>query len=164
MINLLGNAAKFTEKGEIELKIGVLAQSGDETTLRIGVRDTGIGIQKEKQTKIFEAFSQEDGSTTKKYGGTGLGLTISNKLLGLMGSRLRLESEPQLGSFFFFDLTLKSEDGEELVWQNIDLVKKALIVDDNDNNRLILSQMLALRDIETKEAKNGFEALQNIIR
>lgn len=162
LINLLGNAAKFTEKGEIELKIGVLAQSGDETTLRIGVRDTGIGIQKEKQTKIFEAFSQEDGSTTKKYGGTGLGLTISNKLLGLMGSRLRLESEPQLGSFFFFDLTLKSEDGEELVWQNIDLVKKALIVDDNDNNRLILSQMLALRDIETKEAKNGFEALQNL--
>jgi PAS domain S-box-containing protein len=84
LINLLGNAAKFTEKGEIELKIENLSSQADQSTLRISIRDTGIGIKEEKQKKIFEAFAQEDSSTTKKYGGTGLGLTISNKLLSLM--------------------------------------------------------------------------------
>jgi PAS domain S-box-containing protein len=162
LINLLGNAAKFTEKGEIELKIELLEYTADEATIRIGVRDTGIGIQKEKQQKIFEAFAQEDGSTTKKYGGTGLGLTISNKLLGLMGSRLELRSEPQEGSLFYFDLSLKCEEGEAVIWDNIDAVKTALIVDDNDNNRLIMSEMLALGGVKTVEAKNGFEALQNL--
>jgi PAS domain S-box-containing protein len=99
LVNLLGNAVKFTEKGEIELKImplNELTEAG--ITLRFEVRDTGIGIPKNKQDKIFEAFSQEDASTTKKYGGTGLGLTISNKLLALMGSKLQLESSPGKGS------------------------------------------------------------------
>ncbi len=160
LINLLGNATKFTEKGEIELKIEALSSKGDETTIRFGVRDTGIGIKPEKQDKIFDAFSQEDSSTTKKYGGTGLGLTISNKLLGLMGSKLQLTSIPGYGSFFYFDITLKTEPGEPIEWDNIDLIKKILLVDDNDNNRLILKQMLLLKNIQTIEAKNGLEALQ----
>ncbi|MEJ7559298.1 MAG: PAS domain S-box protein [Pedobacter sp.] len=165
LINLLGNAVKFTEKGEIELKIMPLDEWTDTgITLRFEVRDTGIGIQKDKQSKIFEAFSQEDASTTKKYGGTGLGLTISNKLLGLMGSKLQLNSSPDMGSCFFFDLTLKAEKGEAVVWNEVLDIQKALIVDDNENNRLILRQMLKLKNIEVEEAANGFEALQFLAR
>jgi PAS domain S-box-containing protein len=165
LINLLGNAVKFTEKGEIELKITPLEELTEAgITIRFEVRDTGIGIQKDKQGKIFEAFSQEDASTTKKYGGTGLGLTISNKLLGLMGSKLQLKSNPDEGSCFFFDLTLKAEKGEPVVWNEVLDIQKALIVDDNENNRLILRQMLKLKNIEVEEAANGFEALQLLAR
>jgi PAS domain S-box-containing protein len=162
LINLLSNAAKFTATGEIELKIEEVAPTTPVpgTTLRFSVRDTGIGIKPEKQEKIFEAFSQEDGSTTKKYGGTGLGLTISNKLLGLMNSKLQLESSPGKGSTFYFDIHVQTEQGEPVSWENIGLIKKVLVVDDNDNNRLIIKQMLLLRQILTTEAKNGFEALQ----
>jgi PAS domain S-box-containing protein len=160
LVNLLGNASKFTDKGEIELKIESLQTKEGETTLRFAVRDTGIGIKPEKQEKIFEAFSQEDSSTTKKYGGTGLGLTISNKLLGLMGSRLQLKSKPDHGSTFYFDVTFRSEQGEAIDWENIDQIKNVLVVDDNENNRLILTQMLSLKNIGTVEASSGFEALQ----
>ena len=160
LVNLLGNSAKFTEKGEIELKIENLKSKGDFNTLRFSVRDTGIGIKAEKQDKIFEAFSQEDSSTTKKYGGTGLGLTISNRLLGLMGSKLQLKSELGKGSTFFFDVTFQTEQGDEIDWVDVDQIKNVLIVDDNDNNRLIVNQMLLLKNIHTKEATNGFEALQ----
>lgn len=161
LVNLLSNAVKFTKEGEIELKIEPLTDASQEViTLRFEVRDTGIGIKPDKQEKIFEAFSQEDASTTKKYGGTGLGLAISNKLLGLMGSKLQLRSVPGQGCTFYFDLTLKTEPGESINWENIDLVKKVLIVDDNDNNRVIVRQMLLLKQIVSEEAKNGFEALQ----
>ena len=160
LINLLSNAAKFTDQGEIELKIEALSAIEDHVTLRMSVRDTGIGIQPDKQQKVFDAFSQEDGSTTKKYGGTGLGLTISNKLLGMMGSKLQLDSTPGVGSTFFFELTLTAEQGEPEVWENLELIKKVLIVDDNDNNRLILQQMLLLKSIKNAEASSGFEALQ----
>jgi len=160
LVNLLGNASKFTEKGEIELKIETLVAEEEETTLRFSVRDTGVGIKPEKQGKIFEAFSQEDGSTTKKYGGTGLGLTITNKLLGMMGSKLELKSRPGAGSCFYFDITLRSERGEAINFDNIERIKHVLVVDDNDNNRMILNQMLLLKNIQTTEAKNGFEAMQ----
>lgn len=157
LVNLMGNAVKFTPAGEIELKV---TQLDKEDRLRFEVRDTGIGIRPEKAHKIFEAFLQEDVSTTKKYGGTGLGLTISNKLLALMGSFLQLESEPGKGSRFFFDITVKTEDGERVHWENIDMVKHVLIVDDNDNNRVILREMLFLKGISFVEARNGFEALE----
>jgi len=165
LVNLLGNASKFTETGEIELKIIPLSEVNEEgeTRIQFSVRDTGIGIQPDKQQKIFEAFSQEDVSTTKKYGGTGLGLTISNYLLNLMGSKLQLESTPGKGTTFSFELNIKCEDGEPLAW-NYDLdIQKVLIVDDNDNNRMILEQMLELKGIPSDKAKNGFEALQKLI-
>lgn len=161
LVNLLGNAVKFTEQGEIELKITPLTDpTQDYVTFRFEVRDTGIGIKPEMQERIFDAFSQEDASTTKKYGGTGLGLTISNKLLGLMGSRLELVSKPGAGSCFSFDVRLKTETGDAINWQGINLIKNVLIVDDNENNRLILRQMFLLRQIHVDEASNGFEALQ----
>ena len=161
LVNLLGNAVKFTEKGELELKIQALTDTIQEyVTFRFEVRDTGIGIKPEMQERIFEAFSQEDASTTKKYGGTGLGLTISNKLLDLMGSRLELTSTPGKGSCFFFDIRLKTEPGDPISWQDLDQIRNVLIVDDNANNRLILRQMFALKQISVEEASNGFEALQ----
>jgi len=160
LVNLLGNASKFTEKGEIELKIEKIGNKGEQSTMRFAVRDTGIGIKPEKQQKIFEAFSQEDSSTTKKYGGTGLGLTISNKLLGLMGSKLELKSTPGLGSTFYFDVSFVSEQGEAIEWENLNQVENVLVVDDNENNRDIISAMLSLKNIHTTKASNGFEAIQ----
>lgn len=161
IVNLLGNAVKFTEKGEIELKINALENIDQNHILfRIQVKDTGIGIHPDKLDKIFEAFAQEDGSTTKKYGGTGLGLTISNKLLGLMGSKLQLQSVLGEGSTFYFDVKLKVEYSDEEVWDTVSDIKNVLIVDDNVNNRMILRQMLSLHKINSTEAENGIEAIK----
>jgi PAS domain S-box-containing protein len=107
LVNLLSNAVKFTETGEVELKIEAMNDFENEMLIRFSVRDTGIGISTKSQQKIFDVFSQEDSSTTKKYGGTGLGLSISNRLLALMGSKITLQSEPGKGSLFYFDLMLK---------------------------------------------------------
>lgn len=158
LVNLLGNSLKFTEKGEIRLYVKVLKDYGDDKMLiRFGVKDTGIGINKENQLGIFKAFSQEDGSITKKYGGTGLGLTISNKLLALANSELQLESEQGKGSNFYFDLELKVENTEtDLALQGI---KKVLIVDDNLNNIRILRRMMEIKNIEVQEADSGLKAL-----
>lgn len=158
LVNLVNNSLKFTEKGEIKLYVKVKENQGEgKMILRFGVKDTGIGIPKNKQIKIFEAFSQEDSSITKKYGGTGLGLTISNRLLSLANSELQLASEQGRGSDFYFDLTLKVEDKEE----DYDLqeIKKVLIVDDNDKNRTILRRMLEIKGIEIEEAECGIKAL-----
>lgn len=108
LINLLNNALKFIKEGEVELSVEVIDRKPDKKVrLRFQVRDTGIGIDPKKQELIFEAFSQADSSTTKQYGGTGLGLTISNKLLALMGSRLQMESALNEGSTFYFDLIVE---------------------------------------------------------
>jgi signal transduction histidine kinase/DNA-binding response OmpR family regulator len=110
LINLLGNAIKFTEKGHIELSLEHLfVHANGMDVFRFAVKDTGVGIADENKEKIFKAFEQEDISITKKYGGTGLGLTISNQLLALMGTHLLLKSELGKGSTFYFDLMLKTE-------------------------------------------------------
>lgn len=159
LVNLMGNAVKFTEQGEIELKMTVLDKKENTCTIRFSVRDTGIGIKPENQEKIFEVFSQEDASTNRKYGGTGLGLTISKKLLNMMGSDLKLESTPEKGSIFYFDLTLQTQDGEAEKWSGIQQYENVLIVDDNTNNRLLLKEMLALHQIKSAEAAGGEEAI-----
>ena len=157
-VNLLGNALKFTEVGEIKLYVKVLKDLGNgKKRLRFGVKDTGIGIHKDKQEEIFTAFSQEDGSITKRYGGTGLGLTISNKILGLANSTLQLESEQGKGSDFYFDLDFQTE-GEDCD-MSLENIKRVLIVDDNNNNRKILKRMLELKNIEVVESDSGIKAL-----
>lgn len=162
LINLLGNAVKFTDKGEIELKIHTLNKiDKNKRVIRFEVRDTGIGISEEYQKRIFDAFMQEDGSTTKKYGGTGLGLTISNKLLSMMGSELQLNSKLNEGSTFYFDLELVTEEGELEPLADYPL-NNVLVVDDNSNNRYILKEIFSLNDIKVDEAENGFEALKQI--
>lgn len=161
LVNLLSNSVKFTEKGEVELKIEPISPIRDQKALfRFLVRDTGIGIKPEKVSMIFEAFTQEDSSTTKRFGGTGLGLAISNRLLGLMGSRLQLISKPGKGSTFFFDLELKCEDVGELTTTDLSWIKRVLIVDDNSNNRAILAKMLMALDVEVAEASGAREALR----
>lgn len=163
LINLLGNAVKFTSSGEVELKVSPLEIKEDgKTKIRFEVRDTGIGIKPEKQYKIFEAFRQEDASTTKKYGGTGLGLTISNKLLALMGSHLQIRSNINEGSTFFFDIELATADAPADKWESLEKIRQVLIVDDNDNNRTILKEMLHLKGIPCKEARSGFDALETL--
>jgi protein-histidine pros-kinase len=102
LINLLGNAVKFTHSGGIEVRVSVESRAGENTCLRFAVIDTGIGIAADKQSVIFQPFSQADGSMTRRYGGTGLGLTISARLVELMQGRIWVTSEPGKGSAFYF--------------------------------------------------------------
>lgn len=161
LVNLLNNAVKFTERGEIELRITVSEETDEladeQRVVRFLVRDTGIGIEPKAQLKIFDAFSQEDNTTAKKFGGTGLGLAISNKLLALMNSELNLESVVSKGSSFFFDLLLKTEHGPAETFEDLAAINSVLIIDDNDNNRFLLRKMFP--DKEVTEAKHGIEAL-----
>ena len=162
--NLLGNAVKFTEKGEVELKIEATPceNSLDEMLYTFSIRDTGIGIAPNNLQKVFNAFDQEDSSTTRKYGGTGLGLTISNKLLGLMDSKLEVKSELGLGSEFSFAIRFKSEKGANYIEEITKEITRVLVVDDNKNNRIILKEMLAIGNIQSELVSNGIEALQSL--
>jgi PAS domain S-box-containing protein len=162
LINLLGNAVKFTAQGEIELKVEKLKLDHKEITLRFSVRDTGIGIPKEKQQFIFDAFTQENSSISKRYGGTGLGLTISNNILKYMGSSLSLVSEVDKGSVFYFDIKIPYEMTERHEDEDLK-INRVLIVDDNEANRVILQHMLAYKNIDSKLAANGMEALQILL-
>ncbi|WP_263602849.1 response regulator [Chryseobacterium sp. PET-29] len=163
LINLLGNAVKFTEKGEIELKVEKLRMDDKNISLRFSVRDTGIGIPVEKQKYIFNAFTQENSSISKRYGGTGLGLTISNNILKYMGSHLSLISAPDRGSVFFFDIEMPYEISESREEEDM-TIKRALVVDDNESNRIILDHMLGYKNIETTLAANGMEALEILMK
>lgn len=161
LINLMANAVKFTKKGEIELKITPLKiLPENKIMLRFSVRDTGIGILPENQKKIFEAFTQEDASTTRKYGGTGLGLAISKRLLELMGSELQLVSELNVGSTFFFDIVLNAQQVKADHLIDISKIKNALIVDDNANNRIIVTDMLALKHVNSVAVNSGKLAIE----
>ncbi len=160
LVNLLSNASKFTEKGEIELSVNLdkKQHKASKVGLTFSVRDTGIGISEAKQKSIFDAFSQEDASTTRKYGGTGLGLSISNKLLSMMGSSLQLESEQGQGSCFYFNVCLESEEQEETT-PKIKGISKVLIVDDNKRSLEIMQRLLENIGIEVIGTSNGIEAL-----
>ena len=162
LINLLGNAVKFTEQGEIELKVEKLNLDDKNITLRFSVRDTGIGIPVEKQQHIFNAFTQENSSISKQYGGTGLGLTISNNILKYMGSNLTLVSELGKGSVFYFDIEIPFEISDQNE-NEILKINRVLIVDDNEANRVILQHMLAYKNINSTQAANGMEALQMLL-
>ncbi|GGH01486.1 hypothetical protein GCM10011416_20310 [Polaribacter pacificus] len=162
LTNLLGNAVKFTEVGEIELKITAQKNPKKEKEMlyEFSIRDTGVGIAPKNLKKIFSAFDQEDASTTRKYGGTGLGLTISNKLLHLMDSQLLVESKLGQGSTFSFVVSFEIEDQEKHLIAKQKSVKKVLVVDDNSNNRSILENMLAVDKIETTLVANGIDAIE----
>ena len=162
LVNLLNNAIKFTEKGEVELIMRAKAVEGSdaESTLYFEVRDTGIGISAADQSKLFRAFTQADTSTTRKYGGTGLGLIISNKLLEKMDSRIKLESEEGKGSRFSFELGAKVWNGEKRDTTGLSWISRVLIVDDNEHNRTILRDMLTHAGISAEEASNGLEAME----
>ena len=164
IINLVGNAIKFTERGEVGLEVALESTREREAQLHFSVRDTGIGIAPEKQRLIFEAFSQADNSTTRKFGGTGLGLTISSRLVEMMSGRLWLESEPGRGSCFHFTARLGlAHDADPAPAGRAAPVElaglHALVVDDNLTSRGIVQEMLSRWGMKPRLAASGPEAL-----
>jgi two-component system sensor histidine kinase/response regulator len=172
LINLIGNAVKFTEKGEILVKVddeqsADRPEAPDMACLHFAVRDTGVGIPAGKQQKVFEAFSQADSSTTRKYGGTGLGLTICSRLVELMGGRIWVESEPGQGSTFHFTLLLAVQNTPGARTRPLQLEElrevSVLVVDDNFTNRQLLNTMLSrwgMRPMAVEGGRLALEALE----
>jgi len=173
VVNLLGNAIKFTEHGEIvlgvalEARIALESRIKDDLTLHFTIRDTGIGISKEHQKVVFDAFSQADGSTTRKFGGTGLGLTICARLVEAMQGKLWVESEPEQGSCFHFSVSLEGANGNAahhtLVEASLE-GRPVLVVDDSVTNRRILTDMLRLWKMRPTPAASAREALSYMVR
>ncbi|TGK06938.1 response regulator [Leptospira semungkisensis] len=162
LINLIGNSIKFTEQGEIFLSAEVSKQEGSLYTILFSVRDSGIGIPKEKQRELFQPFYQADNSSTRKYGGTGLGLSISSRLIEMMGGRIWVESVPNSGTTFSFDIMVEGtnkapakEDFSHPALEN----KKVLIVDDNPTNLRILAHQLQILGLITFSAKSKEDAM-----
>ncbi|MFO8061523.1 MAG: PAS domain S-box protein [bacterium] len=150
LVNLLGNAVKFTEEGSVNLIVTQLSSDEEKVRLEFSVEDTGIGIKEEKLEKIFETFSQAESGTTRKYGGTGLGLTISKKLVELMGGELTVESTEGEGSKFRFDVEFR-KDNENICYNELNNEMKEikiLAVDDNEINRKLLDVILSNWQIE----------------
>jgi len=158
--NLVGNAIKFTDAGEVVMRATVTQRRGDECTLELTVIDTGIGIDEKQQTLLFEAFSQADGSSTRRFGGTGLGLAISKKLVRLMGGKLGVSSEPGKGSQFFVHIPVRVLAAEEAHIPAPNRNTRALIVDDNATNRMLLEELLSAWGLRTTSASGGPDALR----
>ena len=171
LINFVGNAIKFTEEGqvvievEVEQKTEVNGEKGVELVFH--VKDTGIGIEKEKQRKIFSSFSQADTSSTRKYGGTGLGLSISKQLVEMMGGHIELESEPGEGSKFSFNVffPLAKQKVKNKISNNVEVFKglDILAIDDNETNLFILEEMFADKGAKIKSTQD-LECADELIR
>jgi signal transduction histidine kinase/ligand-binding sensor domain-containing protein/DNA-binding response OmpR family regulator len=162
IINLVGNAIKFTSQGEVGLKIALESRTEDRIRLHFLVEDTGIGIAPQKQKLIFEAFSQADGSTARRFGGTGLGLTISNRLVEMMGGRIWIESNEGKGSAFHFTASFgmgKVTEPPSAMTPATLSGLAALVVDDNGTNRGILQEMLSTWGMSATAAESGTAAM-----
>ena len=165
LVNLLGNAIKFTERGEVGLEVGVVLLGEEQAQLHFAVRDTGVGIALEKQKLIFEAFAQADGSTTRTFGGTGLGLTISSRLVEIMGGQIGVESRRGEGSCFRFRVPARiaRPAAPPQAVERAELVGlRALVVDDNLTNRRILGNILERWRMKPVLAASGREALARL--
>lgn len=172
LVNLIGNAVKFTERGEVVVTVTVDDKLAGESaaspavscrTLRFAISDTGIGVTPEQQAKLFQPFTQADGSTTRKFGGTGLGLAICKQLSELMGGRIGVESTLGLGSIFWFTVRvhLQPEGAQQVTAIPATLQgRRVLIVDDHAANRRLLEQSLRGQGVTYESAENGFQALQ----
>lgn len=158
LINLLSNAVKFTEQGEVELKVEFTPLDQTHGRYTFTVRDTGIGIAPDQRKRLFQAFTQADTSTTRRFGGTGLGLTISNLLAQKMGSQIEVHSEPGKGSIFYFAVETTYAYADDTLPKPLP-VRRVLVVDDNDNNRLILEHHFAYWGIEYVGCDSGAAAL-----
>lgn len=166
LLNLMANAPKFTESGEINLSLQLGQAEEDCVQVLATVQDTGIGISEEKQERIFEPFHQADGSTTRKYGGTGLGLSISRQLAQLMGGSIRVESEPDVGSTFYFDPWFQ-RSGKVVSWKEVTAGiagRQILIVDDNQANLDLLKNALYSAGLRVSDLRNGMEVVPTLER
>ena len=164
LINLLGNAVKFTKVGEVELLASYTRIDDRRCNLSFAVRDTGIGLSKEHQGKLFKAFSQADSSTTRKFGGTGLGLIISNLLAEKMGGKIELVSIPDFGTTFYFSFETEFETAESSLCtdKKDKKISRALVVDDNERSRMVLQHTLDICNIVTIGCETSSEALKLI--
>jgi signal transduction histidine kinase/CheY-like chemotaxis protein len=165
LTNLVGNAVKFTERGEIVVRVSAQEDNAESVMLRFEVRDTGIGIDPAQQKNIFESFTQADSSTTRRYGGTGLGLAIARQLALLMGGGIGVDSQPGLGSTFWFTVRLRrpaeKTSRPELPSQDL-LGTRVLVVDDNATNREILHHYLRSWGLRDETVLSGAQALEEL--
>jgi PAS domain S-box-containing protein len=161
MLNLIGNAIKFTAKGEVVVRALTLISLSKQTTIKIEVNDTGIGIPEHIRASLFQAFTQADGSTTRKFGGTGLGLAISKQLVEMMGGTLTVDSEPGKGSSFFFTLSFDvvAQDKPDIKIDELNGLT-VLVVDDNSTNRIIVCNYLNAWGMATEQTDDANLAFQ----
>ncbi len=165
IVNLAGNGIKFTEHGEVVVEVRLESRNEDSVRMHVAVRDTGIGIPIDKQTKVFESFSQADATTTRHYGGTGLGLAISMNLVRMMGGRLWVESEEGVGSIFQFTAEFRIGQPKEATAVPGSLKDiAALVVDDNKTNRMIFQEMLFGWGMKPTLVEGGKQALEALRR
>jgi len=168
LLNLVNNAIKFTEKGKVSVTCKLIKKSKKINKIYFEVEDTGIGIKKENEYKIFKLFEQEDESTTRRYGGTGLGLAISSELVGLMGGKINIKSKKGQGSIFYFTVNLEASDKEVVIRQIITPYinqfalkgKRILLVEDNKYNQYIAETILRKWSANVVSADNGEQALE----
>ncbi len=165
LINLCGNSIKFTEKGEVIVRVKQTEQFDDGIMLQVEIQDSGIGMSEEQLGRLFKSFSQADGSITRKYGGTGLGLTISKSLVELMGGRIWVTSEPGKGSIFGFTIKAGLQDAKakRFYQPQADMNnKRILVVDDNDAAREIMLGLLEAMTFRVTTVSTGFEAISAV--
>ncbi len=168
LVNLVGNAIKFTQQGEIVIRAEPVEETDTHVNVKFAVQDTGIGIPKDRLAAVFERFTQADGSTTRKYGGTGLGLTICKQLVETMGGEIRVESDPGLGSTFWFTITFEKQPVDvsyERIAAALDLEQnvkniRVLGIDDNATNRMILTKMVEGFGCGVETAASGAKGLE----
>lgn len=175
LTNLIGNALKFTRQGDVIVRVKKTLDTKDSVKINFSITDTGEGISKEVQEKLFQPFTQSDASTTRRYGGTGLGLSISKKLVEIMGGEIGVESETGKGSTFWFNITLEKQSAAISALQAESFPnskfalcvgelseKRVLIVDDNEVNREVLTHQTRAWKMNAREAQSGLEALSLI--
>lgn len=172
LTNLVGNAIKFTEQGSVDINIKLIQKTEDISTIRFAIKDTGIGISKDKFDQIFVSFSQAEANTTRKFGGTGLGLSITKRLLELQNSEIQLESELEKGSTFYFDLMFDTVEQKEVIEKSVAKVnftsfdnfdgQSVLLVEDNKINVMVAKKFLVKWGLNIDVAENGEIALDKV--